>query len=197
MKTLFTLVILCLNTSAFAGILGKSVFIEPFVGYKNESIKFIDLTNNATQVKAADPSYGLKFGYRSVLGIDFNLAGNIASGNAETSGQTEKNKYSHKSAAVELGINSFGLIKMFLGTNFLNEFKLEDSTALPGYTLTGPSYFAGLQFKFLSIMNLGVQYNLNQYNEITGSAYTNGKKIETYFSKIDTQDYLIYLSISI
>jgi opacity protein-like surface antigen len=194
MKSFSALVVLLSFSYAKAGLLGNSVFVEPFIGYKNESIKFVDLTNNATSVKTAAPSFGIKLGYRSLLGIDLNLSADTSTGNAEISTTPDKSKFSHNSASVELGINSFGMIKMYLGTSFLNDFKTEDSPSVQAFKLAGPAYFAGLQFKLLTSLNFGLQYNLNQYNTISGNAYTSGDKVETYYTKIDTQDYTIYIS---
>ena len=171
-------------------------FIEPSIGYKTESIKFTDLTNSKTEIRATQPSLGLKLGYRSAIGIDLNLGGEVSSGNASITSQTETNKFSHKVGTVQLGVNALGLVKMYLGTAFLNEFNLEDSASLPGFKLNGPSFHAGLQYKLFSFMNLGLQYTLNQYNTIEGVAYTTGTKSETYFNKIDAQDYSFYLSTS-
>ena len=194
MKSFSALVVLLSFSYANAGLLGNSGFLEPFVGYKNESIKLVDLTNNSTSVKTSAPSFGLKLGYRSLLGIDLNLSADTSTGNAEISSTSDKSKFSHNSASVELGINSFGMIKMYLGTSFFNEFKTDDSPTVQAFKLVGPSYFAGLQFKLFPSLNFGLQYNLNQYNTISGNAYTNGDKVETYYNKIDTQDYTMYLS---
>lgn len=195
MKFFSSLAFVFLCSSAKAGLLGNSFFIEPFVGYRNESITLVDLSSTTSQIKTSSPAYGLKVGYRSLLGIDFNLSGDISSGQAEVSNITDKNNFSHKSASFELGVNSFGLIKMYLGTSLFNEFKVEDSPSLTGFNLAGPSYFVGLQLKMLAFLNLGLQYNLNQYNEITGPNYNNGSKVETYYTKVDTQQYTAYLSL--
>ncbi|MEK6627121.1 MAG: hypothetical protein AABY53_00710 [Bdellovibrionota bacterium] len=185
--TLFTLT----TSFAFAGF-----FAEPFIGYKTEFIKLTSLTNAKTDIRASQPSVGLKLGYQSMLGVDINLAGEVSSGNASVSTQTESNKFSHKMASVQLGVNGLGLVKMYLGGAFLNEFVLQGSPGLAGFKLNGPSMHAGLQYKLFSFMSLGLQYNLNQYNSIEGTAYTNGTKTETYFTKIDAQDYSFYLSTS-
>ena len=169
-------------------------FIEPFIGYKSETIKLTDFLNTTTEIKSTQPNYGLKLGYRSITGIELNLAGELATGQAKISSQTEKNKFAHTTASIQLGVNSLGLIKMYLGSSFMNEFNLEDSSSLPGFKLSGPSFHAGLQFKFFPLVNIGLQYNLNQYNTVVGPAYTMGPKIETYYNKNDTQDYSLYLS---
>lgn len=171
-------------------------FIEPFVGYRSETIKLTDFTSTTTEIKANQPCYGLKLGYRSLIGIDVNLAGETSSGQASISSQIEKNKFTHTTAALQLGVNALGPVKMYLGSSFLNEFNLEDSSSLQGFKLSGPSFHAGLLFKFFPVVNIGLQYNLNQYNSIVGPAYMSDSKIETYFNKNDTQDYSIYLSTS-
>ncbi len=185
------LILIVLFSTEFAS---ADFFFEPFIGYKTEAIKLTDLVNSVTEIKAAQPNYGLKLGFRSSTGIDLNLAGELFSGQASISSQTEKNKFTHTVGSVQLGVNSFGLIKMYLGSSFINEFVLENSSTLQGFKLSGPSFHAGLQFKFFPKVSLGLQYTLNQYNTIAGPAYTADSRIETYYSKNDTQDYSIYLS---
>ena len=171
-------------------------FIEPFIGYRSESIKLTDYTNTTTEIKAYQPSFGIKLGYRSVIGIDLNLAGETSSGLASVSSQVEKNKFTHATASVQLGVNALGLVKMYLGSSFLNEFTLENSSTLQGYKLSGPSFQAGLLFKFFPVVNIGLQYSLNKYTTIVGPAYVADSKTETYYIKNETQDYSIYLSTS-
>lgn len=191
MKYLLIPISLFVTNFAHAGF-----FIEPFIGYKSETIKLTDFLNSVTEIKTAEPSYGVKLGYRSLVGIDLNLAGEISTGQASVSSQIEKSKFSHTNASIQLGVNALGLIKMYLGSSFLNEFNLEDSSSLQGYKLSGPAFHAGLQLKFFPLISLGLQYNLNQYNSIVGANYIGDSKIETYYSKNDTQDYSIYLSTS-
>ncbi|MEQ1723877.1 MAG: hypothetical protein ABL930_11930 [Pseudobdellovibrio sp.] len=190
------LLILLVTKFAHAGVLGNSIFIEPYAGYRSENIKLTDLVSASTEIKASQPNFGLKLGYRSMLGIDLNLAGEYFSGSASVSGQTDNSKFSHKSASVQLGVNALGLVKMYLGTAFINEFTLEDTSSLTGFKLSGPSFHAGLQFKMFPFLNLGLQYNLNQYKTIEGTAYATGDKVETYYSKTDSSDYSLYLSTS-
>jgi hypothetical protein len=191
-----TFLAMLISSNAYASLFGPSVFIEPFLGYKSENIKLTDLTNTVTQIKTASPSLGLKLGYRSMVGVDINLYGETTSGAAEISGLSENSRFSHNTAGVQLGVNGLGLVKMYLGSSFVNDFKLEDSSVLPGYTLSGPSYHAGVQFKFHPRFSLGAQYTLNQFNTIKGTAYAAGENLETYYSKNDTQDYTIYFSTS-
>ncbi|MBY0555035.1 hypothetical protein K2P97_10940 [bacterium] len=194
MKYFKVLLLLLVTKFAHAGVLGNSVFIEPYVGYRSESIKLTDLALSTTEIKTSQPNFGLKLGYRSLMGIDLNLAGELFSGAASVSGQPENSKFNHTSVSVQLGVNALGLVKMYLGTAFVNDFKLESTTSLPGFKLSGPSFHAGLQFKMFPFVNLGFQYNLNQYAKIEGTAYNTGDKTETYFSKTDSRDYSVYLS---
>lgn len=189
-----TFIVMLLSSSAYASLFGPSVFVEPFLGYKSETIKLTDLTNNVTQIKTASPSFGLKLGYRSMVGVDLNLYGEMTSGSADISTLAEKSNFSHKTAGVQLGVNGLGLVKMYFGSSFLNDFTLEDSSLQQGFTLSGPSYHAGVQFKLHPMASLGVQYTLNQFNTIKGAAYPSDEKLESYYSKNDTQDYTIYLS---
>ena len=189
-----TFFVILVSENSMASLLGPSVFIEPFAGYKSTSIKLTDASSKVTQIKAMSPSFGLKLGYRSFVGIDLNLVGEYSSGSAEISGLAEKNGFNHKTAGVQLGVNALGLVKMYLGSSFLNDFAIEDSSLLQGFVLSGPSYHAGVQFKLYPFVSLGAQYTLNQFNTVKGNSYAAGDSLETYYLKNDTQDYTIYLS---
>ena len=185
------------SLNASASLLGRHFFLEPLVAYRSENISLTDLTNNLTQIKSSGPSFGAKLGFRSAMGIDLNFAWESFANQADYTGQTEKVKFTHTSTSFQIGVNSLGLVKMYLGTAFQNQFKTNDTTTLPSFTLKGPNYQAGLQLKLWKSLNFGAQYNLNQYNEISGNNYTAGSKLNTYFNKIDTQDYILFLSTTL
>lgn len=193
-KKIISLCLLLTSFNAQASLLGRHFFLEPLVAYRSENISLTDLTNNLTQIKSSGPSYGAKLGFRSAVGIDLNFVWETFSGKADYTGQPEKINFDHTSTSFQIGVNSLGLVKMYLGTAFQNRFKTKDAATLQSFTLKGPNYQAGLQLKLWKSLNLGAQYNLNQYDEISGSNYTNGSKLNTYFSKIDTQDYILFLS---
>lgn len=189
MKKLILITLLFANSKAFAVF-----FTEPYLGYKSESIKLTDLSNSRTEISTAQPNFGLKLGYRSNVGVDINISGEFSSGTAKVSTLTEQPKFTRALHSIQLGVNALGPVKMYLGTALTNEFKLEDSASLQGFKLAGPSYHAGVLFRLFTFMNLGLQYNLNQYNTIEGANYNSGNKTETYYNKIDNQDYAFYLS---
>jgi len=193
MKALYiSLVFFWMSSSALAN---PALLLEPSIGFRNETIKLTDLSQNETRLKASSPIYGLKFGYRSPIGVDVNLGYGYTNGKMEISGDSEKSKFSHQTASAQLGINALGGMKIYLGYAFLNEIKLDGTSSLEAFKLSGPAYIVGLQFKVFSYVNLGAQYNLNQFNKITGPAYSLGDDTEKYFTKIDSQDYSINLSL--
>lgn len=172
-------------------------FFEPYLGLKTETIKLTDLASATTVINSSNiPTLGLKFGYRSLMGIDLNLAAETTAGQATVSNQTDKIKFSHAMGVIQLGVNALGPVKMYLGSSFQNDFTLDDSSGLQGFKLSGPSYQAGLQLKLFQQLHLGLQYNLHQFSTITGPNYAANNKLETFFLKNDSQDYTIYLSTS-
>ncbi|AGH95271.1 hypothetical protein [Pseudobdellovibrio exovorus] len=183
--------------SATAGIFGNSVFLEPSIGYRSEKVQFTDLNSASSDVRISTPSFGLKFGYRSAIGIDVNLAGEYATGKAELSPQNDKADFSHQSLAVQIGVNSRGLIKVFLGSTLFNELEVKELTSQPAFKLAGPAFQAGLQFNILPFLSIGGQYTLNQFDTIKGAAYANDSRVDSYYNKLDTQDYQIYISTSL
>ncbi len=176
--------------------IGSGYFVEPSVGYRTELIKLTDLSNQQSQVKMVTPSYGLKLGIRSAAGIDINLAGDYSSGQAEQTPLIEPNRFSHKMAALQLGINAMGAMKIYLGYAFLNELQIEKGTLNSDLNLKGPAYQAGIQLRLLPLFTIGAHYNLNQFDHVSGTSYIAGNKIESYFNKLDSQDYSFNLSLT-
>ena len=194
LKQLSLITIFVISVSAEAGILGTSFFLEPYLGFKTENSKLTGLLSPSMEIKSSSPYAGLKLGYRSFSGIDLNLYADYTKGKAHVDILPDNNDFSKTSAGVQLGINSLGQVKMYLGGTFQNDFKIEDSSQTQAFTLSGPSYHAGILLKIVPYLNVGLQYNLNQYNKISGSAYSSGDSLDSYYSKIDTQEYSLYLS---
>ena len=196
MKILFvgTIATLLLSLQTHAGILGSSVLIEPSLGYKVENTKLTDLALTTTEIKTAAPAFGLKLSYRNASGVELSLGGEYVKGSATISNLTDKNEFSKSTAGVSIGVNSLGFVKMYLGASFHNEFVIAQSSQTQESKFSGPGYQAGLIFRVLPSLNLGFQYNLNQYNKVKGNAYALGENIESYYSKVDTQDYSIFIS---
>ncbi len=198
MSLIKTLFLLCLTLAAPSSLfaMGSSYFIEPSVGYRSHTLRLTNYTANETKITMASPAYGLKLGYRSMTGIDLDLAYDYSAGKAEIYPLAEKNNFSQKTAAVQLGINAMGIMKIFLGYGFMNQLDIEKGLLNSDIKLAGLAYQAGLQFKLISFMTLGLQYNLNQFKTVSGSSYTLGEAVETYYNKLDSQDYSASLSVS-
>ncbi len=193
-RALLLICSLMVMQNAQAGLLGNFFFLEPYVGYKTENTQLTNLVNMKTDIKTTTPALGLKLGIRSPIGVDVAVYGEYVTGLATITGLSDKNKFHKNSSGAQLSVNSLGFVKMYIGTTFTNEFIVEESNQISETTLKGSCYNVGLLFKILPIANFGVQYNLNQYSEISGPTYTNGNKIDTYYSKVDNQDYMFYLS---
>jgi len=195
MPKIFPLIIVMfLSTQAQAGILGQSFFVEPYLGFKTENTKLGPRLSPAMDIRSSAPYAGLKLGYRSLSGIDLNLFGEFTKGKARVDTLADQNDFTKTSAGAQLGINSLGHIKMYLGTAFLNEFKIEESSQTQAFTFSGASFHAGVLVKLVPYLNLGLQYYVNQYDKVTGAGYSAGEDLETYYSKVDTQEYSLYLS---
>ncbi|MBC7456791.1 MAG: hypothetical protein H7235_00835, partial [Bdellovibrionaceae bacterium] len=102
--------------------------ISPSVGYKIQSIKFIDNVDVASELKASNPVFGLNLGVMSMSGVSFDIAGTYLSGKIKTTnaGIETENDFSEQTAAAQLGIstNSF---KIYLGYVLLNEAKIKQA----------------------------------------------------------------------
>ena len=170
-------------------------FFEPSVGYRSHTLRLTNYANSETKIAMASPEYGARLGLRSLMGIDFNLAYQYTAGKAEYYPAAEKNNFSQKTAAVQLGINALGLMKMYLGYGFMNELQIEQGLLNSDLKLKGASYQAGLQFKLIPFVELGLQYNVNQFKNIEGKNYLASDAVETYYNKVDSQDYSASLSI--
>ncbi len=191
-----TLSVLCLTLLALIPAAQAGIFFEPGVGYRSHSLKLTDLANGTSEIKMASPVYGLRVGYSSLTGIDINLAYDYSSGTAELKPANEKNKFTQSTAAVQLGVSALGALKIYLGYGFTNELKIAEGLTTSDINLRGQAYQAGLQFKLFTMVMLGLQYNLNQYKTVEGKSFTNGEKVDSYFNKLDSQDYSLSVSTS-
>ncbi len=197
MKQIFYSILVILTASmAQAAMGGNSYFFEPSVGYRTEVIKLTNKLNVESQMKMQNPSYGLKIGYRSPTGIDLNLAGDYSTGKTEWTPTQERNNFTHRMAAAQLGINALGAMKIFLGYAFMNELQVEAGLLNPNIILKGPAYQAGIQLMLFSNVSVGAQYNVNQFDTVAGTSYTAGDKVEQYFNKLDSVDYSFNLSLT-
>jgi len=195
MSFLNTLLVFCsLSILSFSNAKADA-FFEPSVGYRSESIKLTDKLNNQSKATIASPVYGLKFGFRSMMGIDVNLAGDYSTGKAKMSPITEENNYNHTTVAAQLGISALGLMKIYLGYGFLNELKIDAGALNSDMKFKGAAYQAGVQFKLVSDVYAGAQYAINQFTTVEGKSFAAGSAIDTYYSKVDSQDLILSLSL--
>ncbi len=189
-----TLSVLVFTFLAFTSASHAGIFIEPSIGYRSHNLKLTEIAGLTREIKMASPVYGLRVGFRSLMGIDVNLAYDYSSGKAEVLPAKEKNDFNQSTAAVQLGVSALGALKIYLGYGILNELKLARGLTVSDIKLTGQAYQAGLQIKLFPMVLLGLQYNLNQYKTVEGTTYTSGDKVDTYFNKLDSQDYSLSVS---
>lgn len=190
------LLFLSLSLFLFSKPTSAEVLFEPFVGYRTESMTITTTSNIDTKLSSTHPSFGLRFGYQSPLGIELNLAGEYSSGQMSITPDNTKSDFTHQTVSAQLGVNAMGLLKIYLGYGFMNDFKLGDPSTISGFTLKGTSYQAGVQIKLLPYLSVGAQYNINDYKTIEGAAFTSGPEIEKYFNKIDVQDFAAQVTIN-
>ena len=172
--------------------------LTPSVGYKMQTIKFTDNLDNESEFKASNPAFGLKLGYLSASGVSLDIAGSHVAGKGKsTSGgsSTEVERdFTEQSAAVQFGIstNSF---KIYLGYLLMNEAKIKQSTT--DVIFKGSGYQAGLAFNLTSSISLGVQYQIDQYNQVKFDALGSSfEDVKTYYKKVDSQSTTINLAYS-
>ena len=165
--------------------------IEPSIGYRQETVKLTDILppQNQTEIKMNSPTYGLKLGFTSAMGISFDLAGNRSSGKAEyTPALTESPNYSHNIGSIQVGVNAMGLLKIYLGYIAIDDLEIQTNNFIQGFKMKGHGFQAGLMTFPFQRVGLGIQYNVHQFTEISGANFTNGPDIKNYFDKIDVQD---------
>jgi hypothetical protein len=191
-KKMFGPLVRCFTILGITALSNTSLavfIIEPSLGYRQETIIATDLLQNETQIKITDPVYGLKMGFTNGLGISFDLAGSLSQGNAEmTPSVQEKPEYTHTMGSAQVGVNAMGILKIYLGYSLMDELEIKTNTSIQGYKLKGQGFQAGLMTFPLPRLGLGIQYNVHQFKEITGAAYTNGSELKNYYDKLDVQD---------
>lgn len=176
------------NASAF--------FFAPSVGYQNFNLKLQDNNNIESTTDMNSPVYGLKLGVQSTTGVSLAVSGSYASGQSEmATGQTQSEyKYNHTKGAIQIGLKPQGVVGIYIGYLLYNELKTFSDTN--DTRLKGPGYQLGLELGLTRQLNLGLQYELYQFKEmsmsVAGGEYTD---IKNYFKNTDTRNlsaFLIY-----
>lgn len=197
-KAILSLVLLVTTSgiTSKAKAASGAFILEPGIGYKEESLKLTELNQNLTKISITGPMASLKIGVTSAAGVSLLLAGEQMSGKAKIEGnETDKPKFTHTIAGFQVGVSAMNAMKIYLGYAPLNKLKFEAEGSLQEFSLSGHTYTAGVMFFPFRFVGLGVQYNINQFKEIEGPAYTSGKEVDTYFNKIDSTDLSFTLSI--
>ena len=172
-------------------------YFEPFLGYRQEKIKFTDLASLESEYKLSGPTYGLNLGVATATGIFLNLSGSQFKGKADTTPvQTDNPEFTHNNGAVQVGVSAMGLLKIYLGYILLNELEMKSPSPLSSFNLKGAGYQVGLALSLIPRLSLGAQYNIHQFNEISGDSFVAGKDIKNYYNKVDSQDLFAYLAYS-
>ena len=197
-KKAILFLVLLVTTSGFSTTANASgaVIIEPGIGYKEETLKLTDLSQDLTKVSMKGPVASLKLGFVSAAGVSLLLAGEQIRGTAEIDGNpTDKPKFTHTIGGFQVGVSAMNAMKIYLGYSPLNKLEIEGTGAVQEITLSGHTYTAGLMFFPFRFLGLGAQYNIHQFKEVEGPQFTSGKDVDLYFDKIDSTDLSFTLSI--
>lgn len=197
-KAILSLVLLVTTSgiTSKAKAASGAFIIEPGIGYKEESLKLTDLSQNLTKYTMTGPVGSLKIGVTSAAGVSLLLTGEQMSGKAKIEGnEIDKPKFTHTIAGFQVGVSAMNAMKIYLGYSPLNKLEFEDAGTVQGLTLSGHTYTAGVMFFPFRFVGLGVQYNINQFKEVEGDQFTSGKEVDTYYDKIDSTDLTFTLSI--
>jgi hypothetical protein len=189
-KIILSISVLFISFSSYAMFI-----IEPSAGYRQETVKLTDLLQNQIQIKFNSPIFGLKLGFTNSTGISFDLAGSRSSGKAELiPSVATPPDYSHTIGSAQIGVNAMGLLKIYLGYVVFDELELQSNSSFQGFKFTGQGFQAGLMTFPLQRLGIGVQYNVHQFKEISGTNFTLGPDIKNYYDKVDVQDVSATLS---
>ena len=181
----------------FLGSISSAVFmIEPSVGYRQETLKTTTISQTESQLKLNAPTFGLKLGFASPIGISFDISGQQTSGKASSEpAVNEEPEFSHTVGSAQVGVSAMGILKIYLGYIFSSELDIKSTPSAEGFKMKGPGYQAGLMTFPFPRVGLGLQYSVHKFNEISGTNYTTGHEVKNYFEKIDNQDVSATLSI--
>lgn len=187
---LVTAAFLLTSISAKAGFM-----IEPSLGLRNESLKLTDISSNESEFKMNGLGYGLKLSFASPLGISLGLGGQYFSGKTEsTPALSEQPDFNHMTTSLQIGVSAMGLLRIYLGYLISNDLEIKEKAIYPGIKLKGGGYQAGLTFYLFRGLGLNFQYNVNQFKKVSGTQFNLGDDVNTYYDKIDSQDFSVDLS---
>lgn len=194
---LFLLLLVTTTSTTSLAATGGFIF-EPGIGYKTETLKLTDLSQNLTTYKFSGAVGSLKIGIQANSGVSLSLVGEHSTGKAEVDPSVlEKPDYSHTLAGFQIGVSAMNTMKIYLGYAPFNSFEIKSTDSLNDFKLKGHAYQAGIMFFPFSRLGLGAQYNVNQYTEISGTQFNLGPEVDNYFDKIDSQDLSFILAIYI
>jgi hypothetical protein len=168
--------------------------ITPSVGYKTQTAKFTNNSDTETEFKASNPVYGLSLGYLSASGVSLDILGTYVSGKVKTVslGVEQELDLTEQSAAAQLGIST-RTFKIYLGYVLMNENTIKQTAF--DVSFKGPGYQAGFVFYLTNSIALGIQYQIDQYNQVKISNQSSSfEDIKLHFKKIDSQSTTLNLS---
>ncbi len=173
------------------------VHFEPLVGYQFQTLKLVDLTNSTQEFKSDSPLVGAKFGVKTPFGVSLDLVGTYSEGKTKsTPAASEDPTFTHLVGAAQLGVSASNVMKLYLGTIFTTDYKINPNSLFPGMKLSGTGYQAGIAFFFARNFSFTLNYNIHQFKKITGTTYILGEDPKLYYSKNDLSDVSTFLSYS-
>jgi hypothetical protein len=146
-KTLLVLLVTTSGITTQAARGGGEFVFEPSLGYKEETLKLTDYSENATQINMKGALGGLKIGVQSSAGVSLLLAGEYLTGKAKIDPVTnDEPKFKHTIAGFQVGVTAMNAMKIYLGYAPLNKLEFSYENSVNDFSLTGQTYQAGLMF---------------------------------------------------
>ena len=171
------------------------VHFEPMAGYQFQNLKLVSVTNVSQEFKSDGAVFGAKLGLRTPFGISLDLVGTYSNGKAKsTPAMSENPEFTQIVGSLQLGVSAMNIMKLYLGSILSSEYQIKANALTPGLKLNGFGYQAGVVFFISPRWAFTVNYNLHQFKKISGTAYTLGDDVKTYYTTNDLSDLSTLLS---
>lgn len=186
MIKLLSLLIFILGVQAKAG-----VFVEPFLGYDQSTLKTTDVGGTTDGSTNSGMDYGARLGYELNQGLWFAIDYTAGSGKSksDTAGTLDSD-YTKSALGAVIGYN-VGRFSFWGGYGFSDSIKITQS-GTADTDFSGTNMKVGFGIKAVPHVSVNLDYIIPKYTKITQSGVD--YDVSTFYSKFDASGFMLSVS---
>lgn len=179
----------------FASTASAGLYLEPYVGYEMATMTG-KLKSNGGTIDSTGTAYaaGLKLGYMTPVGFWVGADGeSTMSGTVKYDNAALKNDdYSRMQAYVDVGFNFPVLLNVWAGYALMNQMEIKTSSSTGTFS-GGSAYKAGLGFRILPLLMLGVEYRAFSYADVESGGTT--RSVDAVYSSMNDSSTVVTINM--